>query len=41
MSWLKNFFANLFGKKSDWDTANYGKPSTSGDDFRNNNTNNV
>jgi hypothetical protein len=42
MNWLKNLFANLFGKKSsEWDTANYGKPSTAGDEFRNNNTNNV
>lgn len=39
MSWLQNFFSKLFGKKKDntWETANYGKPSTAGDDFRKNN----
>lgn len=35
MQWLKQLFARLFSKKSDtWDTADYGKPSTAGDDFR-------
>lgn len=37
MSWLRNFFAKLFGKKSQWDGLDYGKPSASGDDFRDKN----
>lgn len=35
MKWLRNFFSRLFKRKtSEWDTFNYGKPSTAGDDFR-------
>lgn len=37
MSWLSRFFAKLFGKSKqdkEWETASFGKPSTSGDDFR-------
>ena len=39
MKSLKEFFARLFGRKTDpkefaWDKQDYGKPSNAGDDFR-------
>jgi hypothetical protein len=38
MSWLSNLLKKLFGKKDTvWETADYGKPSTEGDDFRKSN----
>lgn len=38
MSWFQKLLAALFKRKStQWDEANYGKPSNAGDDFRNNN----
>jgi hypothetical protein len=41
MSWISNFFANLFNRKpkdnTDWDSLNYGKPSAANDELRKNN----
>lgn len=35
MQWFRQLFARLFKRKpSEWDTADYGKPSNAGDDFR-------
>jgi hypothetical protein len=35
MQWLRQFFARLFSRKTtNWDTLDYGKPSTTGDDLR-------
>ena len=38
MKALLNLFSRLFRRKgNNWESLNYGKPSTESDDFRNNN----
>lgn len=38
MQWLKALFAKIFRRKSGmWDSLDYGKPSSAGDDFRRSN----
>lgn len=38
MNWLRALWARLFSRNvSAWDSLNYGKPSTAGDEFRKNN----
>lgn len=34
MKWVKKLFSKWSRKPVDWETLDYGKPSTAGDDFR-------
>lgn len=35
MNWLRQLFSRMFkSKSSSWDSLNYGKPSTAGDDAK-------